>query len=579
MVPRALIALACCAFLCCGSREITSQQSNPSNAIWIADPGKPGPDQPPAGRSLFDALVLKLVDGKVVYNVPFPFEKLTALIKARSPQPEEPLLRQVLIPIGRSLQRDANMPDYFGSPRVVVAVDRDFEGESSDGPLFLKDRLFLGYQAKSAIIEVISYNEEAGRFEFQIVHDYKAGTTPRVQYAERAICVACHQGHGPIFPRPLWDETNANEDVRAYLREHAAQFYGVAVEQGVDAPQLIDDATDRANLFPAYQLLWREGCADSYECRADALVAMLQYRLSGLQHSEGPGAEDRERFSQTVSTSWREKWPAGLKVPNPDIPNRNPLETARRESERTGNPELMRTAGTAQFAALAQRTLENPVFEPRTPREPLDVWSEQDAGPEFYKQVVAGLASFFSQSNIRVLDNALFASREDCDKVRYEASCNFAVERESGAPLLRFACNGAGLEAGGWGRWAGGRVHELEISRLVLPGGESRANIYGGVASSTVGGREHSRIQPVERSGGLHARLASGGLIGEIELSWQAAEARANGAFPGKVEITAFRDLARIRQAIGEMASARSDALSRKPLRSTVIMVELMGRL
>jgi hypothetical protein len=98
----------------------------------------------------------------------------------------------VLIPLGRSLQRTAAAPDFFRHPRAVVAVT----GEGT-GPMRAKDRLFIGYQDTSGLLEVISFNEAAGRFEFQIVRDYRAGGTPRVSYANRNVCIACHQNHAP----------------------------------------------------------------------------------------------------------------------------------------------------------------------------------------------------------------------------------------------------------------------------------------------------------------------------------------------------------------------------------------------
>ena len=91
-----------------------------------------------------------------------------------------PPVKQVLIPLGRSLQRNAGAPDFFRYPRVVAAVDAE-AADSSGMPL--KDRLFLGYHEKAAIIEVISYNEAAGRFEFQVVKDWSTGSK-----ASRLLC-------------------------------------------------------------------------------------------------------------------------------------------------------------------------------------------------------------------------------------------------------------------------------------------------------------------------------------------------------------------------------------------------------
>src|SRR5690606_22316779 len=158
-------------------------------------------------------------------------------------------------PLGRSLQRYAADPDYFDSPRLVVAVDADPVDIRLDAPR-LKDRLFLGYQPASEAIEVISYNEAAGRFEFQEITDYSVGQNPRVEYAVRGICVTCHQSHAPIFSRPLWSESNGNPEIAARLAGLGEQYHGAPVRQGVDSLDDIDQSTDRANRLSTIALLW-----------------------------------------------------------------------------------------------------------------------------------------------------------------------------------------------------------------------------------------------------------------------------------------------------------------------------------
>src|SRR3546814_18242478 len=147
------------------------------------------------------------------------------------------------------------------------------------------------------LLEVISYNEAAGRFEFQLVHDYRAGATPRVSYARRELCAPFHQNLAPIFSRPLWAETNANPRIAARLAEHRDAFAGVPVDRGVDIPNAIDTATDHANMLGVWQKLWHDGCgkdeAAGRRCRGAAVLAALQYRLGG------------ERGFDTDSAGWR----------------------------------------------------------------------------------------------------------------------------------------------------------------------------------------------------------------------------------------------------------------------------------
>ncbi|MEK9141169.1 MAG: hypothetical protein AAB308_08975, partial [Nitrospirota bacterium] len=55
-----------------------TQSSTPAPAAsatppWVIDPTEPGTNLPPAGRSLFDFLITKDVNGKKIYDIPFPF--------------------------------------------------------------------------------------------------------------------------------------------------------------------------------------------------------------------------------------------------------------------------------------------------------------------------------------------------------------------------------------------------------------------------------------------------------------------------------------------------------------------------
>lgn len=104
----------------------------------------------------------------------------------------------MLIPLGRSLQRNASVGEAYRYPRVVAAV----VGEPVPGAPLLRDRLYLGYHEKTALLEVISYNDAAGRFEFQVVKDYRPGGAARVFHSRRVVCLSCHHGGGPIFSRP-----------------------------------------------------------------------------------------------------------------------------------------------------------------------------------------------------------------------------------------------------------------------------------------------------------------------------------------------------------------------------------------
>ncbi|HSQ06014.1 MAG TPA: hypothetical protein VLN59_18400, partial [Burkholderiales bacterium] len=300
---------------------------------WAVDPATPGDNVPSAGRSLFDFVVVRNDGNRKVYDVPFPFSALIERVERhlQADGSGSLPLKRVLIPLGRSLQRASAAPEFFKYPRVVMVPDAEPHPSGNDAGMLMKDRLYLGYQEKANIIEVISYNEAAGRFEFQLVKDYRAGGKPRVFYANRAICTACHQNAAPLFSRQVWDETNANPRIAALLREQRRDFYGIDSDRGVDVPYAIDNATDRANLYSAYQLLWRAGCGSAIDreaalrCRASLYTAALQYCLSGRQRFDATSRTFREHVVATFTRSAHERWPRGLKITNPDIPNRDPF--------------------------------------------------------------------------------------------------------------------------------------------------------------------------------------------------------------------------------------------------------------
>ena len=118
----------------------TSAVCSPRNSVaQIIDAGS---DLPATGRSLFDRLT---GNGNVdSYDIPFPFEKLIAQLRTRAGCQPQACTRQVLIPLGRSLQRTAAVGEYFRYPRVVTAFDAEPQQGAPNLPL-LRDRLYLGY--------------------------------------------------------------------------------------------------------------------------------------------------------------------------------------------------------------------------------------------------------------------------------------------------------------------------------------------------------------------------------------------------------------------------------------------------
>ena len=371
---------------------------SPSHYEFASTLENMGANLPPAGRSLFDRLMKNEANGGG-WRVPFPFPKLLAKLAARAgcATAEGGCYRAVLIPLGRSLQRTAAAPEFFKYPRMVVAFNAAPSRATKDFFPLLKDRLYLGYQEKADLIEVISYNEEAGRFEFQLVKDYRENAVPRIYYANRAVCVSCHQNHAPIFSRQVWDETNANPEIARRLKIAREDFLGLPTRIGVDVPNAMDDATDRANLYAAYQALWRDGCGEhspeARQCRAQALHAALQYRLTGERGFDQAPVAFAARFLVPLQRNWQLHWPDGMRIPNNDIPNRDPLQFA--ESER--------------LAHVPAR------FEPLLPRGHKEIWQFET---DRYR-LIKGVGEFFSNADIQLLAKKLHLGLER-DATRFD---------------------------------------------------------------------------------------------------------------------------------------------------------------
>jgi hypothetical protein len=284
-------------------------------------------DLPPGGYSLFDRLFSRPGDNGYQHDIPYPFESLLQQLEQRFPDytgDNDSSLVKVLIPRGRSLQRETASPDYYRFPRIVVALDQD-----SKTPALVKNRLFMGYQEKSQSIEVISYNETAGRFEYQVVEDYAAGKTPRVRYASRGLCLSCHQNAAPIFARPRWRESNFSNKVAERIAEYHDSYHGVSVLADKGDAARFDFATDQAGLFNAYQQVWQDGC-DAGEnenrnraCRAGLFLAVLQQAIASIPRPRYRSPLIEQSLLPPVRQNWARRWPQGMPVAGSDIDDRD----------------------------------------------------------------------------------------------------------------------------------------------------------------------------------------------------------------------------------------------------------------
>lgn len=351
-------------------------------------------DLPAAGtRSLFDHLIVQH-DG-----LPYPFEKLVKLLQDRHPEGSAPVA--VLIPNGRSLLK-AQADDAH--PRLLVAADFQLGNAASLG-MAPRGQLFLGFVEKANEIEVLSYNEAGGRFEFQLVQNYCAGCVPRIVYARRAICTTCHQGGGPIFPQRPWNETNGQEETAAAIaaaRGNTQPYMRVPVKQPLAAPERFDQLTDVGIFINVTQRLWLDGCGvDGNDCRRLMLKLALRY-------ADSPGSFDvRDAQVQALQALQRRHFPArGIAVPESDLPNRDP------HGERQGLKGWWRSLWTREikpgegardnedleaFDKLPRLALR---LDPLTPRQPKQVLTAADIDG------VYGLAALFTDADLKSLGEA-----------------------------------------------------------------------------------------------------------------------------------------------------------------------------
>ncbi|MFN3232344.1 MAG: hypothetical protein ACE363_09325 [Alphaproteobacteria bacterium] len=506
--------------------------------LLLHTPANPGESDPPTGQSLFDDL-FKTEAG---YALPFPFEKLVAAIENANADNK---VTGVLIPLGRSLQRLSADPDYFTSPRVVIGVDTD----SPDSVIALKDRLFIGYQAKSAVIEVVSYNDSVGRFEYQTVNDYDGTGQPVVDYAERSVCLECHQGHAPIFPKALWRETNANPAVAERLGE-ARIVHGVPVNRGVDAPDALDRATDRANRFALGQFFWGRVCENMQpNCQADLLLAALRYRLGGARRPWT--AREDEALGQRLQKAVIDLAPDGVAIITPDLPDRNPLEAVE--------------AGVTPVEAVESEG----IFDPTQPRDPIMLVTPDPDAADTLATAVAEIARFISPAMVRDIGEAL-TSANTATRVTFTAPCRInRYERSNGAREMRFVCRTlqeetSNLRLSGYiiednNGFVRGTLAELAPAEYTPVRGLKVAAAFR--AGSTLS------LTLAEQSYGLPARLASGEALSHLEIDLDDGN--------GQARISVADDIVLLRKAVNAISAS---ALA-PPIRARALTADLLAAL
>lgn len=347
------------------AREFTPEATPADSLVFKAIPQT---DLPPEGtRSLFDHLIAE--NGVL----PWPYEDLVAMVNAwdRGQANARRTGAEMMIPDGRSLLK---AEAGFAKPRLLTAPDARPPKTAQLGPM-LKGRLFMGFVEEADEIEVVSYNEMAGRFEFQLVKDYREGGVPQIVYAKRAICLTCHQSEGPIFSVRPWEETNAHPkvaDAVVTARNSAEDYFGQPIQTELKQPEAFDALTDVGNMLPVVQRLWLDGCGANEtgaECRRLLLQLAVEYLLDPASLTL-----DRPEARRLVELQ-QANWPAqGFAVPNNDLASRDPFNRFA-----TGESRLTRLMGRLRdrleldedkIAAFEKLPPLPPELDPLTPRPP-----------------------------------------------------------------------------------------------------------------------------------------------------------------------------------------------------------------
>jgi hypothetical protein len=462
------------AWLAAPLRAAVAATSSVENAPALAvDRTKPGDSQPSAGRSLFQAL---FADG-----VPFPFSRLLERLREAAGNDN---VATALVPLGRSLQRFSAHPRYFASPRIVVAITGD--RAAGPGTWRLADRLFVGYQPAAEVMEVLSYNEDAGRFEFQEIVGYASDRRRDIRQAERQVCVACHQGHAPIFMRPLWSETNANPAVADRLAALGEVFHGAPVRQSVDTLARFNASTDRAARRALANRLWSDACAGA-RCRAALLLAALRFGLNG---SRPEWTAQQGQDAAAFAASAVNLWPNGLAAPSPSLVNRDPMPLV----ATMPLDEIIETKGD---------------LNPETPRPPEMLWHP---GPDAFSSAAREIAADLAPGDFVWLDSQLQRVAKPSETVQTLA-CGNAIQARPGTGEFRFDCAGGEHSLRGFlnqrGDLGQGRIDQLRIAG---------AATLGNLAIRSQRRGDVLQLEARLAGGTLSPRLEDGRRIAQLEI-------------------------------------------------------------
>jgi mono/diheme cytochrome c family protein len=412
--------------------DFACKSAEPGAALYATHgPTNATSQAPSLGRSQFDDLIA--ASGG---NVPFPLKKLRDLATATF----RLKVQTAFVAYSRSLQMLSVSP---AQPRIILAMT----GHGADGKVdqelpFPDIPMFVAYSEKAAQLEVISYNDQLARYEFQIISNYAPNATPEVSYANRNLCTQCHQGGTPLFPSGtngnIWEETNAGATSFKAMKEAvgAASYKGLKL------------ALVSANVMKNFDLTAAHGadhqnarnliatCGEgsvAATCRRALLRHNLAKRFTYLSGSEAMNGlnflktnehavELRGIVNTALGSQGSPLYSSHLKERVPD-PN-DPYKMSSEESPKTPRaPEILKKGATAWEVVsneLSSGIRYSPVY-----LDFLNTWS----GHDFTK-----IGALFAAPKV----NAAFAA-EIFSLVDFQAAL---LEEASGQPASRRCCHG-----------------------------------------------------------------------------------------------------------------------------------------
>lgn len=537
MLRHALLIIACSLL---PARSLATPQ-------WIEHASIPGSNAPAVGLSRFDQL---FIQSDNQYRIPYPFEKLGEYLEAQVDNRGKNALRKVFIPRGRSLQRNTAAPDFFRFPREVIALEGEPVTAARRAGLVLEYRLFIAHQPKTETLEVISYNDEAARFEFQVVENYAEGKAAVVRQANRVMCLSCHQNAAPIFPQSPWTETSFNVEVANRLISELPQKFDSLIGVVTSDAGVIDVLVERANYLSVAQYIWKNGCRGS-RCRAALLRAVLQFRLSGESSFDGNHRAYLDDYTAQLARNWKRQWPQGLAFAGSRIVTLDPF-------------------------SQAQRTLEQ---DPLFARPAHANWHRPDS--ILARGIVYRLSGFLTLDDIRRFDQRLILldAAEPGRSQHFQVPCRVGKSQHE---TLQLSCGETdsidGLKAGFDIQLRQNRVDTVRVLQLKFAGDP---NIWQPRVSALKTNSATIEIELADADTDLSQRIANGNRIRSAKITLGPDPASPFSGSSLNIEIADdFRHLDRaLANLVEDNAMNRSDSLSALPFRRRQIVEQLMRQL